>query len=355
MRAIPFGNARSTLLAAAVALASPLRAQEPPARLMSFLQQQIGLDEGQMAAMEKGEAVAKVLDSPNKRDVTLFGIVQIDVTREAYVTRLQDFTNSLPSPTRVRVGIFHDPAIQTDVATAVVSPQDVADVKACKPGDCKIKMPATDMQQLHTSVDWSGQDGDVAPQLTTYVQRRMLEYVTDYRARGDSAMIVYDDKGAVHASDAFADLLGQSPYVYQDFPSLRQYLTGYPHASIEGTHETLYWSVDSSSGMRRILSVNHLVLYPPPEQPGMTVVAVKQIYANHYFEAGFELTAIIDRAGAEGRPGIYLAVFRKWRFDNLPGGVMNIRGKVIGKLRDQLKGDLANQKTSSEGKATSRH
>jgi hypothetical protein len=355
MRAIPFGNARSTLLAAAVALASPLRAQEPPARLMSFLQQQIGLDEGQMAAMEKGEAVAKVLDSPNKRDVTLFGIVQIDVTREAYVTRLQDFTNSLPSPTRVRVGIFHDPAIQTDVATAVVSPQDVADVKACKPGDCKIKMPATDMQQLHTSVDWSGQDGDVAPQLTTYVQRRMLEYVTDYRARGDSAMLVYDDHGGVHGSDAFADLIAQSPYVYQDFPSLRQYLTSYPHATLGGAREVFYWAVDSSSGMRRIVSVNHLVLYAPAEQGGMTVVAVKQIYANHYFEAGFELTAIIDRGGAEGKPGIYLAAFRKWRFDNLPGGVMNIRGKVIGKLRDQIKHDLEVQKALSEGRPASGH
>ena len=353
MRVIPIGTAWSALLGVGVAMGAPLSAQEPPARLMEFLQQQVGLDQGQLAAMEKGEAVVKVFDSPNKRDVTLFGIIQIDMAREAYVARLQDFAHSLVSPTRVRVGIVHDPAIQEDVAAAMVSPQDVGDVQACKPGDCKIKMPATDMQQLHTTIDWSAPD--VAPQLTTYVQRRLLEYVTDYRARGDAAMIVYDDRGGVHASDAFTDLLAQSPYVYQDFPSLREYLTGYPHARIEGAQETIYWSVDSSSGMRRILSVNHLVLYPPPEQPGMTVVAVKQIYANHYFEAGFELTAILDRAGAEGKPGIYLAVFRKWRFDNLPGGVLNIRGKVIGKLRDQLKGDLDSQKTSSVGRVTSSH
>jgi len=143
MRVIPIGTAWSALLGVGVAMGAPLPAQEPPARLMEFLQQQIGLDQGQLAAMEKGEAVVKVFDSPNKRDVTLFGIIQIDIAREAYVARLQDFAHSLLSPTRVRVGIVHDPAIQEDVAAAVVSPQDVGDVQACKPGDCKIKMPAT--------------------------------------------------------------------------------------------------------------------------------------------------------------------------------------------------------------------
>ena len=203
------------------------------------------------------------------------------------------------------------------------------------------------MQRLHAQVDWAA--ADPQGQINAYLRQRLVAYVTDYRARGDSAMAVYDDRGGVHASDAFAALLAQSPYVYQDIPSLRQYLAAYPHAELDGAHEVLFWATDSASGMKPILSVTHLVSYAPPELPGVNVVASKQIYANHYFEGAFDLAAIVDRAGGGGKPGIYLVLLRRFRFDNLPsGGIVNIRGKVVGKLRDQMRVDLARQKATSE-------
>jgi len=154
---------------------------------------------------------------------------------------------------------------------------------------------------------------------------------------------------AFHASDAFAALLAQSPYVYQDFPSLRQYLMGYPHAELDGAHEALFWADDSPSGLQPILSVTHQVVFAPSDLPDVTVMASKQIYANHYFEAVFDLTGIVDRMREGGKPGIYLVVLRRFRFDDLPsGGILNIRGKVVGKLRDQLRADLEHQKAGSE-------
>jgi len=222
----------------------------------------------------------------------------------------------------------------------------VADIKKCKPGDCKIKLPAADMQRFQSEIDWSAPDPGT--QLNAYVRRRLVEYVTDYRKRGDSALAVYDDVGGVHASDAFAALLAQSPYVYQDFPSLRQYLTGYPHAELDGAHEALFWADDSTSGLQPILSVTHQVVFTPSGLPDMTVLASKQIYANHYFEAVFDLTGIVERTGAGGKPGIYLVVLRRFRFDDLPKGIFNIRGKVVAKLRDQLRADLEHQKAASE-------
>jgi hypothetical protein len=70
----------------------------------------------------------------------------------------------------------------------------------------------------------------------------------------------------------------------------------------------------------------------------MTLAAAKQIYANHYFEAAVDLTAVVDR-----NPGAYLVVLRRYRFDNLPGGILNIRGRAINALRDQLTLDLRRQ------------
>lgn len=313
-----------------------------PAKLTLFLEQSIGFDEKQLTAVERGEAVVKVLETQDRRDVALFGIITVPVAREQYVRALRDFTASLRTPNRAQLGIFSDPAVASDVAAVTVSSRDVSEMKDCKPGDCVVKLPATDMQRIREQVNWSAPD--VQAQLSAYARRRLVEYVTDYRSRGDSAMARYDDRGnvTVHSSEAFAAQLAESPYVYQTVPSLRSYFVNYPRGPLpSGAAEIVYWSEDVLPRLRPILSVTHLVVYTPPELPDMTVVAAKQIYANHYFEAAVNLTAAVER----GPESLYLVVLRRYRFDNLPGGILNIRGKAIGALRDQLVLDLKRQQT----------
>jgi len=329
-----------------VATAAPLPGQQTPAALVRFLRQSIGLDTAQLAAVERGAAVVKVLETKNQRDVAVFGIITADVPRQRYVARLQDFPSSLRAPTRTRFGIFSDPATAADVQGLVVDRQDVSEMKDCRPDDCKIKLPATEMKRLREDIDWSAADPQV--QVTAYARERLLAYVTDYRARGDTAMVVYDDRGNVRASSAFAALLTESPYVYEYVPAFHAYLATYPRGKLDGLSEVLFWSEDRLPRLKPILSVTHLAIYAPPDLPEATFVAGKQIYADHYFEAGFELTTVIDRMTAGATSGIYLVLLRRSRFDDLPTGLFNIRGKVIGKLRDQMRADLEREKTTAE-------
>ena len=314
-------------------------AQRPP-QLTRFLEQSIGFDAQQLAAVERGEPVVKVLETHDRRDVALFGIITVPLAREQYVRALRDFATSLRTPNRTQLGMFSDPAIERDVAAVTISSRDVSEMKDCKPGDCVVKLPATDMQRIHEQTDWSAPD--VQAQLSAYARHRLVEYVTDYRHRGDSAMAMYDDRGnvTVHSSESFAAQLAESPYVYQTVPSLQSYLANYPRGSLPaGASEIIFWSEDVLPRLRPILSVTHLVAYTPPELPDMTLLAAKQIYANHYFEAAVDLTAAVDRGAAS----VYVVVLRRYRFDNLPGGILNIRGKAIGALRDQLAADLKRQ------------
>jgi hypothetical protein len=324
-----------------------MQGPEPPAALVRFLRESIGLTADQLAAVTRGEAVVKVLDTRERRDIAVFGITTIAVPREAYVARVRDARNWLRTPTRSRFGIFSDPAIPADVQAVTISQRDADDMKDCKPGDCVVKLPATDMRRISAEADWSAPD--LPAQLSAYARRRLIEYVTDYRARGDLAMAVYDDRGSVHASDAFAALLAESPYVYQNVPSLERYLALYPRATLADASEVLFWSEDVLPRLRPILSVTHQVVFTPPELPGMTLIAAKQIYANHYFEAAVDLTCIVDGLGRDGRPASYLLIFRRFRFDNMPGGLLNIRGKAVGALRDQMLADLRREKVSAEG------
>ena len=337
---------RFALVAALIASVAPSLPGQRPAGLTQFLRKHIGLDSTQLAALDQGQAVAKVLDTQDKRDVAVFGIVTSDQAREVYVARLRDFQHSLRTPTRTQFGIFSNPAVPADLAALTVDPQDVADLKGCRPGECQVKLPAVDMQRIRAQVDWKGDDAQA--RVDAYARQRLLEYITDYRARGNAAMVVYDDRGNVRASDAFEGLLGQSAYVYEYAPSFHKYLTTYPRDTLPGLEEVFFWSDETLPRLKPILSVNHLAVYSPPELPGATLVASKQIYANHYFEAAFELLTIIDRPRPNGPPGTYLVLLRRFRFDNMPsGGLINIRGKAVGKLRDQTRIDLERERNAA--------
>ena len=314
---------------------------DPPASLVRFLREGIGLDSAQVAVALRGEPVVKVLETgTQRRDIAIFGIVTSAVSRDDFTRQVRDFQQSLRAPSRTRFGLFSAPPTDADVQGVVISERDVKDMKDCRPGDCVVKLPATDIRRIQAEMNWSARN--LQEQMNAYARRRLVEYVTDYRRRGDSAMAIYDDRRTanVRSSDAFTALLAESPYIYQNVPSLRHYLTSYPHDTLTGVSEVLFWSEDALPRLRPILSVTHQVVYTPPEWPEMTVVAAKQIYANHYFEAAVELTGVVHRA--EG--GSYRLVLRRYRFDNLPsGGLINIRGRATGALRDQLMADLRRQ------------
>jgi hypothetical protein len=161
-------------------------------------------------------------------------------------------------------------------------------------------------------------------------------------------MAIFADRGNVSASAAFAQILGDSPLVYQRVPSVARYLTAYPRAKLPGATEVFYWSEDELPRLRPIVSITHQIVLTPPELTQSTIIAAKQIYANHYFEAGFDVTSVSDRPLPGGKKGSYLVTLRRFRFDNLPGGLLNIRGKAINALREQLLSDLKRYKTNAE-------
>lgn len=345
---------------AAVMLTAVLSAQTPApptqdpavhATLLRFLRQSIGMDSASVAAAFTGVPFVKVMEAEEKRDVAVFGLTTLAVPRATYDARVRDFTHWLAGPTRTRFGVFSNPPAAADVAAVVISQRDADDMKSCKPGDCVVKLPAVDMQRIRAATNWKAPD--LAAQLSAYARTRLVEYVSDYRSRGDSAMALYDDRrgATVQSREAFAALLAASPYVYQHVPSLERYFAAYPREHLPDAAEVIFWSEDAMPRLRPILSVTHQVVYAPPELPGATFIAAKQIYANHYFEAMVDLTYAVDRRVLDGQPGMFVMTFRRYRFDNLPsGGLLNIRGRAIGALKDQLLADLKRQKATLEGR-----
>ena len=307
----------------------------------------IRLEDADMTAVERGDVIVRVLPTLDQRDVAVFGVVRLAVSRDMYLRRVQDFRNWLHTPTRTAFGLFSDPAVAADVDNVIVSRDDARDLRNCRAGDCTTKLPAAEMQRVQGEVDWSA--NDVQARVTALARQRMVQYVGDYREHGNASMPMYEDRPSVRASDAFAALLAQSSYLNQAVPGVASYFRTFPRGRPAGISDVLYWSEEAVARLRPILSITHAVVYTPPEVAGTTVVASKQIYANHYFEAALEVMDLTDRDVTGDPASTYLIVERRFRFDNLPkGGILNIRGRAVNGLRDQLRDDLLREKAAAE-------
>ena len=143
-------------------LSSSLVAQDMPSSLRQFLLQPIGLRPDDISAIADGKSVVRMLESSDRTELVVFGIVRIAVPRSFFVRRAADFRSSLRSATRRRFGIFSDPAVAADVAGLVVAHDDVQDLAHCQAGACKLKFSAATIGRVRAIIDSAPAEADSA-------------------------------------------------------------------------------------------------------------------------------------------------------------------------------------------------
>src|SRR5688500_15232609 len=112
----------------AVLQAGPPQPPAPPS-LTRFLQQSIGFDQAQLAAVQRGEAVVKVLEARDRRDVVVFGIATTAVSRAVFLQQARDIPRSLRSPSRTQLGVFSNPPSPADASGFTVNARDVEEME----------------------------------------------------------------------------------------------------------------------------------------------------------------------------------------------------------------------------------
>jgi hypothetical protein len=327
---------------------APTTGQLPPGEPAKFLQKYIGLSPDEIEKARRGEVVTKVLNAAEREEVALFGIVAVDVPRDEVIKRVKDLPNFLRTPGRSAFGLFSTPAVPADASALVVEGSDFDALKGCKPGECDLKMPTASIEEFSSKIDWSSPTAKT--QVENLVRQRAATYVNNYRRGGTAAMTAYgDEKQTRSTSEAFTALLAESPYLFDYMPTFHKYLEAYPTGSLANVTDAIYWASDKMGSMRPILSINHASIYAPPGAP-LALMSTKQLYASHYFLGAFTLTTILDRPDAPNGKGAYYIVVQRMRFDHLPGGLLNIRGRVIGRTHDALRDELKAKKAALEAR-----
>jgi hypothetical protein len=320
-------------------------AAQPPAPVNQYLRR-MGLDDSQIANAAAGQPIVKLMPAKSDRDVVVFGVIGVPVSPVDYLKHALD-PGRLIGQSAQRFHIISDPATSADVREVAFDSSEYRDLKDCQKGNCNFKLPASAMKAFAEGVNWSAPDAKA--QADARLQAGMLRLIEGYRSRGNDAMLTYDDQGGVRSGDSFSSLLTQSADLCEYAPALQRYLTTYPSNRPPGVRDILYWSNDRLPHLRPTLTLDHVVVYP--SSPGTTVIARKQVYASHYFDSAVEFLAVASAGAQPGAAPIYLVTLRRFRFDNLPGGVLNVRGRVrdgvVAATRSSLEGERSAAERSS--------
>jgi hypothetical protein len=327
-----------------------LRTQTPSPQLQTFLRQQLQFSDHSIDDLRKGRAVAKILPS-EKQEVAVFGIVLVRVPADFFVDRFRDIESYKKGASILEVKKFSDPSKMEDLSQLTIDKDDLADLRNCKVGDCAVKLPSSVILRVQKEINWSSADAE--QQATELARTVLLQYVQRYLAGGNEQLSEYSDKKQpLRVAEQFDAILKASPYIFDYDPEFYGYLSDYPKKHLDGVEDFLYWSKEKF-GLKPVISVTHVSIYRKPEL-NVTLIASKQIYANHYFEASLGLTVALA-ASQDPDPSFYLLYFNRSRSDALHGGFSGLaRGQVKSRARKDALENLANVRRSIEAQFAAR-
>jgi hypothetical protein len=327
-----------------------LRAQTLSPQLQTFLRQQLQFSNQSIDDLRKGRAVTKILPS-EKQEVAVFGIVLMRVPADFFVDRFRDIESYKKGASILEVKKFSDPPKMEDLSQLTIDKDDLADLRNCKIGDCAVKLPSSVISRVQKEINWSCPGAE--QQATDLARTVLLQYVERYLTGGNEQLSEYSDKKQpLRVAEQFDAILKASPYIFDYDPEFYEYLSDYPKKHLDGVEDFLYWSKEKF-GLKPVISVTHVSIYRKPEL-SVTLIASKQIYANHYFEASLGLTVALS-ASQDPDPSFYLLYFNRSRSDALHGGFSGLaRGQVKSRARKGALENLVNVQRSIEAQFATR-
>jgi hypothetical protein len=296
-------------------------------RLRWFLKNDMAFSEKEFNSFKEGKTVTKVLETDTKHEIGIFSIARINVSKDFFLRNYREKGMNLETASAGKWGIINTPPQIEELKEITLPTEDIQDLKNCEPNDCKVKAPIEAIKKI-SQLD--AKDPDFEKKVNLLIQQDTVDYLSRYLKDGNRTLVEYSDKKKpVRLAEQFQGLLKASPYLERYVPGLYAYLGKFPNSRLDHAEDVFIWlKEDFDKGkMRPILSINHLVYYHPQGSEGNPIVAQKQLYAAHYFEASLGLTVVFDDPEGGGH-SLYLLNLTRARLDIL----REIPGIFAGKL-----------------------
>jgi hypothetical protein len=313
-----------------------------------FFRDYVGLKKDQIAAIRNGKALAKVVESRTPDEVFVFGSVYVQSTPEKYLELASDIDALRKLPSYLAIRKFSDPPQPSDLDGFTLEADDIKQLKNCEPGKCDVQLPTEAMDVFKQSVNWSA--SDAADQVNRLSRQMALEVLRRYRQGGNAALGTYMDKHhPAVVGETFSSLLSRSKALPVYLPELDHFLLDYPLAQSENIQSEFYWE-KVQFGLKPTIRIVQAVAYRGLRSTDPAyAIAVKQLYASHYFETALDLTVCVRDPESPER-GFYLITLKGSQqagLTGLKGGI--VRKVAVDKTRSSLERALGAIKQKLEG------
>jgi hypothetical protein len=251
--------------------ANPAAAQTSLPELQQLLHEKSAYQETDFAALQRGETVVRPATAQDKREVAVSGLVTLRASAEEFLRTYRDGLTQKSNAAVLEIGTFGVAPALADVQGLTLEAEDTEDLKACIVGDCEMKLSGAMIERFAREVNW--QAPDYAQQATQLFKTMLVEYVKDYRSRGDAALIEYHDKqNEVRLADEHRALVRAAGYLSEVLPRAA--------SEMQPLEELLVWS-KIKFGLKPVIKIDHVKIYKRDRELGPQVLSVsKQIYAN---------------------------------------------------------------------------
>lgn len=316
--------------------------RDPPTAVFSS----VDLTPQQIAAIDAGRPVASVLSWGGPSEVYVFGSVHVDAAPDRYLAMARDVARLKSTKGYLGAGELSDPASLGNLSDLTLDPDDVKALKGCREGSCEVQIPSASIARFHDAA----LGADAADQVNRLARSTIVELVQAYRRGGNTALGEYRDKGdPARVAEQFDAMIERASPLTNMLPELRRYLLEYPKATLPDADNFFYWE-QVKFGLKPTIRVNHAVIYHGRSQSrAFGAVAIKQLYASHYFHTALDISVCVDDGAAQQPRGFYLVTLKGSQQDGLTGvkGSM-LRKNVVDKTRSSLESALASIKQTLE-------
>ncbi len=329
------------LIAAGPAGVSPGALPLAPADAAAVLRPYVRATDAELRRLDRGGVLTKTLDSPDGHEVTSFGAIRVACSAATFTTRVRDIERFKASEYVLQIGRFGAAPAADDLSGLTLDVTDREAMRACRPGSCGLRLPATAMEHFRTAIPWG------TPDETAAAAAAMRQFLTGeaktYLSRGSPGLPDYADRaGTTPRAAAFRLLLRPVEFRAESQPELFRWLDEFPGGAIDGADSFLYWSREKF-GLKPTISISHAVLV---QRGGAVIFGSKQVFASHYFESSLGMALFVPVA--DGSHG-YVTYLNRSRVDTLRGLLAPIARLVAAKrARDGLERMLSGVKVKLE-------
>src|SRR2546423_4416255 len=319
--------------------ASSVLAQTSAAEFQQLLHQKASFADTDFAALQQQQTVVRLAPVSDKGEIAVTGLINIRGGAEAFLRSYLDSMTQKNNAAILEIGNFAKEPALADLQNLTIEAQDIEALRECVVGDCPVKLSARMIERFRKEINWQAPDYQL--NVANLFKQMIIDYVRDYRARGQSALIEYNDKRDEISLAAEQRAITAEPSYINDILTDKD-------QCLRLIEDAIVWS-KIKFGLKPVITVNHITVYQRQGDAGPQVlVSAKQIYATHYFNASQSLTAFVSVPAI----GNYLVYENRSLADGLEGPFSKLKRRVVEKkVLEALRNILEQSKISIDGPA----